>query len=835
MPWCIKFQTSIEISTQEDTPMQTRNVIGNLIKRYKAVLKKCNILNNIGSLILASGLLLCPMLVDVANAKTNDTTITSNGFVASPGDSTLINNGDILGGYFFENFSPNDSVAGMYGSHTSGSIDYIFTNTGNINISYINPITNGDTTVYARVYAYGMHADGEGSHTLTNSGDIIITAQGGIANAQASNANVEAYASAYAYGMSAYGEGNHNLTNSRDITVNAQGETANAQSRGNHNAYANARAYAYGMSAYGEGNHNLTNSGDINVTAQGGTATAHSERDLVEENAYAGAYAYGMSIFGNGSHRLTNLGHITVTAKGGAATGGDSSVAHGFAYGMHVKVVDYEGEHIVNNYGIINATATEGTSDSVITRVSSHAFEVYGDDSYIVETFATTLQPWIVIPDVRNGIADTVFGIYYYEQINFKDTSLILRPQVTAQGVELGKLYNVSDMIAVADSSHSVGGNIGRPAAENVTGTIAEAVTEVPFLTATLTDGANPLSATVRIDANVNEDTVPGAIPTVQNITLVQGQMSNIARHLLQTYYNAIYAELTSETGSASGSSIEEENKWTAFLTPYFNLTDNSKYNFDGHSTGVIGGINYHVNDSFSFGMHLDFNHSNYDADIMDMENSSTSFALGVHAHYNIMPEWYVSAQVTGAFTQTSNDYSSYTNPYLYADTDYNSKSLYLALNSGYVFKFSDNFSIMPEIGLSYLTMHTDAYDINWHIAGAHIPAYDIDYNDNSYSNLFGNVNINAKGEWDLTENSGIALNVGVGVRQSLTADDIESKFRTLGNRYTASATSDNTTFLADIGLGYNFGHVYISLKYNGEYGDNQVMHGGNLNLSFDF
>ncbi len=882
--------------------MYTKNAIGNLINRYRAVLSKCNILNSLGSLALVSflgtGLLLSPMLIGLANAKTNNSTITTGGFVVSPPDSTLINNGNILGGHYFLDPVYNvNSYAGMYGSHSAGSIDYFFTNTGTIDISNISSVTSGPNAsaraygmhafgtgnhtltnsgdiivsakggnansnivnVDAYAYAYGINADDDGNHTLTNSGDIIVRAEGGNAKAsgirinantnafaygmyadgtgnhrltnsgdiaatatggKADSSNVIAYAYAYAYGMYANGTGNHNLTNSGDIIGRAEGGTADSSV---FNAFASAEAY--GMRAYDIGNHSLTNSGDITITAQGGTAKANNAK------AYANARAYGMAADGKGNHNLTNSGHITVTARGGTANADSTAYAHAFAYGMYVEGTP-TAEHLINNYGIINATATKGNAtDATNNYAAAHAFEAFGDNNYSVGTFATTLQPWTV---ATNGTADTVFGIQTGQKINFKNTSLILRPRVTAQGVELGQVYNVSDMIAFADGISSSNGAVSIPTANEVTGNIASAIAEVPFLKATLINGADPLNATVRLDSNVNADTTPGNTSAIQSITLVQGQMSNIARGILQANYNDIYARLSSETGSSLGSLIEE-NKWTAFLTPYFNLADNSKYNFDGDSVGVTGGINYHVNDSFSFGAHLDFNYSNYDADIMNMDSSSTSFALGLHANYNIMPEWYISAQVTGAFTQTSNDYSSDANPYLHADNDYNSKSLYLAINSGYVFKLNNNFSIMPEIGLSYLTIHTDAYDVNWSIASAHIPAYDINYNDNSYSNLFGNININARGEWDLTDYSDIALNVGLGVRQNLTANDIESRFQTLGNSYTTSATADNTTFLADIGLEYNMGDVSVIFKYNGEYGDNQVMHGGSLTLSFDF
>ncbi len=61
--------------------MQTKNAIGNLVNRYKAVLKKCNILNSFGSLTLGVMLLSAP--TSAAMAATDLTPTPSNGSNAS--------------------------------------------------------------------------------------------------------------------------------------------------------------------------------------------------------------------------------------------------------------------------------------------------------------------------------------------------------------------------------------------------------------------------------------------------------------------------------------------------------------------------------------------------------------------------------------------------------------------------------------------------------------------------------------------------------------------------------------------------------------------------------
>ena len=74
--------------------MLTKGAIGNLINRYKAVLKKCNLINTFGSLAVASVLVLGGAGVAGAaeyNLIDRDTTISSNNFEANvTGDSIFV-------------------------------------------------------------------------------------------------------------------------------------------------------------------------------------------------------------------------------------------------------------------------------------------------------------------------------------------------------------------------------------------------------------------------------------------------------------------------------------------------------------------------------------------------------------------------------------------------------------------------------------------------------------------------------------------------------------------------------------------------------------------------
>ncbi len=802
------------------------------------------------------------------NASDND-----YGVIGSALHDRILNNyGNILGGESYTIGSTN-YLAGMFGQSV-GSVDYVFTNTGSIDISntgnYISGMlatsdfgnhilsNSGNINVSGNNYIFGISASTNmnGDHTINNSGHIDVSGNTSVYGIYATvtdgaqtliNSNsIVVDGSSGVYAMSATAEtGGHTLTNSGHIAASATGSYAYGMQAYN-NLSGDHKFYNYGdinVSGNGtvngmfasalDGNHELSNSGSIDVKGDSGIHGMHAEarndggHTLTNSasitvhgtgNGVHGMYAYstdfgdhtfynsgtinvsgtatvsGMNAFAIGSHRLSNSGIINVS--------GTDNI-----FGMTVSGGSRSDIILVNNTGSITAKATSG-----------QASEVYVSGNYSVGTWATTLRTW--------NANDAVFAGYNNINLTFANSTLILRPGTAAQGFVWGQEYAIAGANGMAAGVSSVGGT--------VTGTITEAITEVPFLKATLTNGHDPSTATVRLDANVNDETTPGNGSAQQGITVVQGQMSNIARKLLQTKYNEVYVNTASETGHSAGSA-SDNNHWTVFLNPYFNFVDNAKYNFDGESMGITGGATYHANDRFSLGVHFDFNSSNYDADIMHMESSATSFALGLHASYNIMPKWYVSLQTTGAFSQTDNNYSVNTSSLLSAENKYNSEALYLALTTGYVFKLSENFSIMPEIGLSYLTMHSDAYDIKWSSPSMAMPLYDMSYDDMYYSNLFGNINLNTRGEWALVNDSTLALNIGLGLRQNLTSNNMETSFSALGNSYTARTREDNTTFITDIGVAYTIGAVSIGLNYNGDYGYHQTVHGGEVVFTFDF
>ncbi len=265
---------------------------------------------------------------------------------------------------------------------------------------------------------------------------------------------------------------------------------------------------------------------------------------------------------------------------------------------------------------------------------------------------------------------------------------------------------------------------------------------------------------------------------------------------------------------------------WTVFFNPYYSYTDNSKYSFYAKAMGVTGGASYAMNEKLSFGGHLDFNFSDYNGKTMD--SYIKSFALGAHANYNIMPEWYVAGQVTGVFAENDNSYNLGTS--VLGDSVYDSLTLYTALSTGYIWNISAMHSLTPEIGLSYLGSRNDDYTITYTTS-----AYNMNYDSSTYSALYANVNLNWRSEWQLQSNSVVALLAGAGLRQNLTGNEIDSKFSVFGGNYETRATEDNSTVLANLGIEYKKNNLSAKLSYGGAYGSKQAKHTGNLLVKYAF
>ena len=244
-------------------------------------------------------------------------------------------------------------------------------------------------------------------------------------------------------------------------------------------------------------------------------------------------------------------------------------------------------------------------------------------------------------------------------------------------------------------------------------------------------------------------------------------------------------------------------------------------------------GITHSVTDTFALGGHFDFNFANYIADVMDVDSKSTSFALGLHSQYHIAPKWYINGQITGAITKTNSFYKIKDVSPMNAQSSYNSESLFFSLHSGYAYNLTNTLSLSPEIGVSYLSMHTANYDINW--KGAFINSYDLSYDDNYYNAIYGNVALHLQNKLTLQSNADISLLASFGLRQKLNVDTMKIQLRTLNNNYTTYSTEDISTWNANAGFTYNKNNFSLSLNYNGSYSIKQNTHGGKLMIMFTF
>lgn len=173
--------------------MHSKNALGNLKNRYKAVLKKCHLLNTFGTLLVVSALLIPPSSAIAAD----DLTIDSNQTVAT---------GDTLdaGTVTLEDAAAyNISVAGTLNANvmqaslnassslngtSSSDSNYVYftyaggklTDNGEINIEDVY-LTLTDVVLQGRYYA-GSYAGGENSTSTVNSSTLTVTGATSVAS-----------------------------------------------------------------------------------------------------------------------------------------------------------------------------------------------------------------------------------------------------------------------------------------------------------------------------------------------------------------------------------------------------------------------------------------------------------------------------------------------------------------------------------------------------------------------------------------------------------------------------------------------------------------------------
>ncbi len=553
----------------------------------------------------------------------------------------------------------------------------------------------------------------------------------------------------------------------------------------------------YGYHNTGTINYDFLNDGKItaistNNNAYGMSASGTGNHTLTNSGtiiATANGTAYGMFASGTGNHTLTNSGTIIATSK-------DRN-----AYGMHV---DGTGTHTISNTGFINARGVK-------------AYEVFGDGNATlnIKDFATTLRTFTTTDSVFGGSSNNT-------TINLNNSRLIFRPEQNG----LNKDYSLTNLV-FTDVAKDVA--------------LGKITTEVPFLKAVVTGDGMTATTSVRLEANVNSNTVQGATSSLQSIGIVQGQMNNIATNLNKQTANTLFAKAQSDDKIYVASSdlngidiFEKDKKWQSFADIYVSDIKNSKYNYNGNASGIFGGVNYRSSDKLIIGGHFDFNFSKLDQDSLDTNTDSKSLAFGLHSSYALNPSWYISAQLTGALSKSNSDYALLGDT---TDATVDTNTIYTSIDTGYLYTILKDKNIehtlTPQIALSYLYMKNDSYDITW--SNPALAIYNISYDSNKFDAVYLSPNINYKATFTTQDDYDISLLANLGARVNLTDDEIENSFRLLGDNFTTISTEDRTTATTNLGVELKEGDISIGLNYDGAYGSNQKVHSGRISFKYDF
>ncbi len=824
--------------------MHSKNALTNLKNRYRAVLKKCTLINAFGSLAVAT-LLLSPAS-SYADSLFTSTEPELNNFGTLTGDLYNIGTDQyfigMVGynpttniGYTLTNYADgvislySDTIAyGMY-IQNEGTVDHALINHGYISVKslesaygmsvYIFPHGSNFTltntgTIY--VESINDHADGMEGNTQSEDGDHILLNTGSI--------TVKGYYSSHGMHAEADNDGNHRVTNTGSIDVTsiasfAYGMRAEAEDKdGDHIMFnsgtitVKASNVSYGMYAESEddGDHTLTNTGSIDVTS-----TAHQAYGMLAEaqdddgdhsisnsgditvKAYSDAYGILADTEDDGDHTLTNSGSIEVTSSNDKA------------YGLYLNG---EGTHTINNTGIISAKS-----------LSSSAYEVYGlNTDYTVETYATSLRDW--------EIDDAVFAVTAGEIVNFDNSTLILRPGTIAQGFELGKEYKVANMVsnetALADS---LDGTIAA-------GAIAQVQTEVPFLIAHL-DNSELLNPKVSLTANINKDTIsPTQLAKISSGN-ADKKIANMARKQINRMIRKRVSQASTQAMYEQGVILASNNipyapsykanKWAIYLDAYTTYAKNSEYNYGTKSYGMTIGGDKAINEKLSVGFAMDFSDSTTDAQD-GLTSDSTAISFLVNADYFINKNWYVSGNIALSYAENDVDYAL--SSMLTAKDDYSSMAFNLSASTGYLYEINANNVLVPEFGLNYFYANADDINVDF----AHASMYNMSIKNDAFSALYAHLMLTWQGEYNT--NYGIMKpSAGLGLRQNVTSSDFDSTVEIFGSSFASSVSDNDTSFITNAGLEWVNGNFSVGVNYDGDFGSEEVSHTASVKFRYEF
>ncbi len=777
-------------------------------------------------------------------------------FSTFAGDTSMVNTG------FIDVRGDSNSYA-MYA--TSATATSTVTNT----------LTNGgDIIAYADSNAYGMQAYGRGENILRNTDDGTIRAEG----------------ERHVRGMSAMGNGVNSVTNQGGIDVKGWGDASDSiygiylegdaentvVQEGLSHINVEGVDQVYGIYVQGSKSNTVLNDGNIfsksdkmtAISVEDGTKNTIKNTGLLSLD---GDGSIGMSIDNTGNLRgeglVENSGSIRIKSYGTAISAQNFQNMQVNNNGGFIAVLDYDdqrpqgssasyGIYLNSQVGSANITNTDTGSITVVS-YSDPAYGIYVDansldidnkgviqaNSYKSNSYElyaagrtnVTVKDWqthLVIPKEEGQIGQRfVFGGEQGTSIYFDNGTFI--PRVDS-GLKFayGKQYAIADLIDVSTDSQGV---VSGP---TINGAFGSVETEHPYLRATLHGGTQDvMQQSVSVFPHIRRGNNPFSIQSIESVNQILRAVGSSAMP-----FQGGRKKSSGFVGVGAGSDYVDmadtkmgEKRWHAFFTPLGNYTNNSEYDYHGYTAGVSGGLTYAFNDSFSLGSHFFITNGKSDMNIFDMETESFSAALGLHATYNITPEWYTRAQVMGIYGKNESDYAL-SDLGLSGYDEYDNAAFYGSLHTGYVWKINENNSITPEIGISYLGMNMNSFNMNFQGAG-YTGGYDTKYDDVTYNGVYAEASVRYDGDFAVGEkgDSFLRPSIGVGVRQILGGDDIESSLVFLEDRYTTHADMASTTVTANAGIEFVKGDFSIGLEYYGEYDEHRTSHGGMMNLNFKF
>ncbi|EGW51619.1 hypothetical protein HMPREF1022_01420 [Desulfovibrio sp. 6_1_46AFAA] len=553
------------------------------------------------------------------------------------------------------------------------------------------------------------------------------------------------------------------------------------------------------------------NSGSITVTNTGASTdktigiylenggTAHNSGTITARSV---GPASGITIDIGGT--ADNRGAITVMSSSGNA------------YGMSL------GSGTAANYGVIRVSAPTPGKEA-------HELEMNG---------AVRLAAWSL--ELRDFGTDATrpFAVTGSGSLDFNGSRLILRPGTTAQGFVWGQEYKVEDMVTSGSGS-------------NVSGSVASVASELPDLLEARLTGTDWNDQKVSLRTTVKASSNPGQSAALQAVGNARSGMQHLSGVLAgqlaprkaagKDVILAGNSPNSRPEGMPSGDPLgpDETGRWRVFAAPYFSSAANHDQDYTSNNVGMVMGGTWRFNENFAGGLHLGYSGSHTWGDLMDTDNSAQSGLAGLHAVFNVTPEWYLRGQFTGFISRYHSNYQSglAENP-IYADNEFNGHGLYAALHTGYAWWINDNNTLTPEIGLAWLWSHQDENSLHWSdSAGVSRPAYDIKFDAQDYAALYGTAMLRWRGDFALGDERAGNLRpaLGLGLRQTLTSGEVESQMRFAGSSFSTSVTEEHTTMLAEAGLEWQYGGFAVGLAYTGEYGAQQEVHTGWLTMKFEF